>query len=152
MKRILQLSLISLALGASVFTLGHASSAAALIGGSTSKSEACKGINLDQNTDACASNTPAGLNTLLSTVISILSIVVGAAAIIMIIIGGFKYITSQGDSSSTASARNTVLYALVGLLVAIFAQAMVHLVLNRAGTASKGSSIFLQHGYVTRLL
>ncbi len=49
----------------------------------------------------------------------------------MIIIGGFKYVTSTGDSASISSAKNTILYALVGLAVVSLAQVLVHFVLNK---------------------
>ena len=53
---------------------------------------------------------------------------VGAVSVIMIIIGGFKYVTSNGDASSTKSAKDTVMYALIGLLLVGFAQTLVRFV------------------------
>ena len=108
--------------------------AAALIG-SNSQQQACQGINLDQGSNACTSNGTSGLNGLLATTINILSIIVGVAAVIMIIIGGFRYITSGGESSSTASAKNTIIYALIGLVIAVIAQLLVQFVLNKVSKA-----------------
>jgi hypothetical protein len=62
--------------------------------------------------------------------IQILSWLVGAASVIMIIIGGLKYVTSNGDANKIGSAKTTVLYALAGLVVALLAQALVILVLD----------------------
>ena len=63
--------------------------------------------------------------------ISILSVVVGVAAVIMLIVGGLKYVASGGDANSIASAKNTVIYAIIGLIIAAMAQVIVRFVLNR---------------------
>lgn len=95
-----------------------------------SKNQACAGANLgDGACDATASNNKVS-NTL-AAVINILSIVLGIIAVIMIIIGGIKFTTSQGDGNSTSSARNTIIYAVVGLVVAALAQVLVKFVLSR---------------------
>lgn len=47
-------------------------------------------------------------------------------AVIMIIVGGIKYATSAGDSNKVTSAKNTIIYAALGLVVAIFAWAIVN--------------------------
>ena len=64
------------------------------------------------------------------TIINIFSVIVGAVAVIMIIVGGFRYITSGGDSGNIGSAKNTILYAIVGLVIVAIAQAIVQFVLN----------------------
>ena len=71
----------------------------------------------------------------ISSVVGLLSIIVGAAAVIMIIVSGLRYITSGGDSGKVAGAKNALIYALVGVAVAALAQLMVHFVLSKAGTA-----------------
>jgi hypothetical protein len=48
----------------------------------------------------------------------------------MIIIGGFKYVVSGGSDSAVASAKNTILYALVGIIVVAVSQLIIHLVLG----------------------
>ena len=74
----------------------------------------------------------AGVTNVASTVADILTLAVGALAVIFIIIGGFKYITSAGDASKSASARSTILYSVVGLVVVIFARVIVNFVLDEA--------------------
>lgn len=64
--------------------------------------------------------------------INILTIVVGIVSVVMIIVGGFKFITSGGNSDGTKSARNTIIYALVGLVVVLLAQVMVRYVFGKA--------------------
>lgn len=71
------------------------------------------------------------LSKVIKTVINIMSAIGGVIAVIMIIIGGIRFVTSSGDSNSTASARNTIIYALIGLVVIAFAQVIVQFVLER---------------------
>lgn len=65
----------------------------------------------------------------ISAAINILSFVVGIVAIIAIILAGFKYITSAGESNKVSNAKQTLIYALVGIVVAALAQVLVHFVL-----------------------
>ena len=51
-------------------------------------------------------------------------------SVIMVVIGGFKYVTSQGNQQQLKSAKDTILYAIVGLVVAISARAIVQLVVD----------------------
>ncbi len=95
---------------------------------SASKSAACEGIGLagGGNCGAAAQNT---VGSLFANIVKLLSWVVGAVAVVMIIIGGFKYVTSSGDSNAISSAKNTIIYALIGLAAAALAQVLVHFVL-----------------------
>jgi cytochrome bd-type quinol oxidase subunit 2 len=76
-------------------------------------------------------NTTDKVNTTITWVINIFSIVVGVAAVIMIIIGGLRYIISGGDSGNVTSAKNTILYAIIGLVVVALAQFIVKFVLTK---------------------
>lgn len=67
-------------------------------------------------------------------IVTIFSYIVGVVSIIMIIYGGFRYITSGGESSNVSSAKNTIIYALIGLIIVALAQALVHWVLNTTNT------------------
>ena len=64
-------------------------------------------------------------------VINTLSLIVGVVSVIMIIIGGLRYITSSGDSGNVTNAKNTILYAVVGLIIVLFAQVMVEFIVAR---------------------
>ncbi len=78
-----------------------------------------------------------------STISSVLLFIVGAIAVIMIVIGGLRYVISGGDASQVQSAKNTILYALVGVIVAILAYAAVNFVINSfvpSGSTTSGSS------------
>jgi len=68
--------------------------------------------------------------------INIFSVIVGVVAVIMIIFGGFRYITSGGDSGNISSAKQTIIFAIVGLVVVALAQIIVRFVLSRATGAA----------------
>lgn len=92
----------------------------------------CSGANLEApgSTTACATDTGTGVNGIVNTVITVFSWVVGVVSVIMIIVGGFKYVTSGGESSGVTSAKNTILYAIVGLIIVAIAQVVVKFVLS----------------------
>jgi hypothetical protein len=98
---------------------------------------ACNNPNATSIPTVCADNNTGGSNPiigkdgLLTTYINILSIVVGVLSVLLIIFGGFKYITSSGDPQSVSSAQKTVIYAIVGLAVAFIAQGLVVFVLSK---------------------
>lgn len=66
----------------------------------------------------------------IKVIVNILLFILGAIAVIMIIIGGIRYTTSNGDASATKGAKDTILYAVIGLVVAILAYAIVNFVLS----------------------
>ena len=72
-----------------------------------------------------------GDNGLIKTVVNVLLWAVGILSVIMIIFSGFRYITSAGDAAKTKSAQSTLIYSVVGLIVAIMAYAIVNMVINR---------------------
>ncbi len=63
--------------------------------------------------------------------LNLFSAIVGIIAVVMIIVGGIKYITSSGDSGNITSAKNTIMYAVIGLVVVALAQIIVKFVLER---------------------
>lgn len=90
------------------------------------------------NTSLCSSSSGVSndaIGTLASKIVNIFSIIVGAVAVIMIIYGGFRYITSGGDSNKVGSAKNTLIYAIIGLIIVALAQIIVHFVINTSSNA-----------------
>ncbi len=77
-------------------------------------------------------------NNLLTKIINVISLLVGVVAVIMIIIGGFRYITSGGDTTKVGSAKNTILYGLIGLVIVALAQVIVRFVLKQVTTTTAG--------------
>jgi ABC-type Fe3+ transport system permease subunit len=108
-----------------------------------SKNAACEGLGAVG--DNCnQSNADDSIESIVATVINILSWIVGVAAVIMILIGGFKYVTANGDSNSLSSAKNTILYAIIGLVIAAVSQGLVQFVLREATTPNPDE----EEGYV----
>jgi cytochrome bd-type quinol oxidase subunit 2 len=96
------------------------------------KDDICEGVAITGgNCDPASAGT--SVESVVRTVINLLSLIVGIVAVIMIIIGGLKYITSSGDSANVSSAKNTILYAIIGLVVVALAQVIVRFVLNKVG-------------------
>ena len=81
--------------------------------------------------DGQTKNPLFGPDGVLTKVISVLSIVTAIIAVIIIIIAGIRFVLSGGDPQKVASARNTIIYAAVGLAVAALAQALVQLILDK---------------------
>ena len=71
-----------------------------------------------------------GSNGIFTTITNVLLFIIGAIAVIMLIIGGIRYVTSGGDSTAVTAAKNTILYAVVGIVVAIIAYAVVNFVIE----------------------
>jgi hypothetical protein len=70
------------------------------------------------------------LDASLKNIVNILLYLLGAIAVIMIVIGGIRYATANGEASSIKSAKDTILYAVIGLIVAIMAYAIVNFFVN----------------------
>ncbi len=83
--------------------------------------------------DCGATNTNGGtdVNGLIRTTINLFSGIVGVVAVIMIVVAGFKYITSGGDSAKLTSAKNTLVYALIGIVIVVLSQSIVRFVLTK---------------------
>jgi hypothetical protein len=76
-------------------------------------------------------NPLIGSSGVLNRIIDFMSIVGGIMVTIVVVIGGFKYITSDGDSSKISSAKNTIIYGLIGLAVIVLARIIVSVVVSR---------------------
>lgn len=102
--------------------------------------DACAGITAAGGTCDSGDAAKAGFEKIITTIVDILSIIVGAVAVIMIIIGGFRYVISGGDSSGVSGAKNTIMYAIIGLIVVLFAQVIVAFVYSTATKAPEGAT------------
>lgn len=87
----------------------------------------CTGETLNTG---CLPQTQA-TSGLIETVLNIVFVILGAIAVMMVVIGGIKYASSQGDPQAISKAKGTIIYAIVGLLVAIFARAIIGFVFGR---------------------
>lgn len=125
---------IALLITAVVVALSAGLMAPALSSAAEIQDNLCGGAELRLNEGgACKNNAGTGdLNKLITNIVNIFSIVVGVIAVIMIIIGGFRYITSGGDSSNVTGAKNTIMYAIIGLVIVALAQIIVRFVLDQS--------------------
>lgn len=89
---------------------------------------ACDGLSA---VGASCGGGQAGVDSAVAGVINVLLYIVGAAAVIMLIVGGLRYITSGGDAQAATAAKNTIMYAIIGLIVALLAYAIVNFVLGK---------------------
>jgi hypothetical protein len=135
MKKIILTALIgfSLALVGPLLTTGGLAYADCPSDPASAKGQALNGIGVSGSD--C---DDSGVSNIIKTAVGILSIIAGIVAVIMVIISGFRYMTSAGDSGKIASAKNTLIYALVGLAIAALAQFLVHFVITQATSADSG--------------
>ncbi len=94
----------------------------------TPDATACKD---NQVTQEPTNNSLFGPNGILTRAARLVMIVVGVTAVIMIIIGGIQYVMSSGDPTNVTNAKNTILYAIIGLVVALMAQGIITFVLEK---------------------
>lgn len=133
-------TLIAFGLFALPFTLSH------VVGAQEIERNLQCGANLQFDPNAECSVDDSGqtaaqrVDQIVEQIINIMSLVVGVVAVVMIIIGGFKYVTSGGDSGNVSGAKNTILYAVVGLVVVALAQVIVRFVVDRATLTGSGST------------
>lgn len=89
---------------------------------------AANGVNCAQG-----AGTPGqlfGTGSIFTTIVNVLLFVIGAISVIMLIIGGIRYTISAGDSGNVTAAKNTIMYAIIGLVIAFLAFAIVNWVLG----------------------
>lgn len=77
-----------------------------------------------------------GDNGVFTRITNTVLLIIGLVSVVMLLYGGLRYIISGGDSKKVTEAKNTVLYAIIGLIVAILAYAIVNFVLNAIGIPS----------------
>lgn len=92
--------------------------------GEAAKTDVCQNINPGKP-------GPNPIINALKVTITILSIFIGIAAVIMIIVAGLAMITSNGDAQAVAKARGGIIYALIGLVIVAIAQTLVIFVLDK---------------------
>ena len=90
---------------------------------------AISGINSARD-DGVPDNLASGDDSIIRRVINLMLYAVGVISVIMLIYGGFRYVISGGQKESVTAAKNTILYAIVGLIISIFAYAIVKFVIS----------------------
>lgn len=94
------------------------------------------------NQPICTQTNQSTLPQLIKRIVDIMLFLIGAISVLMVIIGGIRYVTSGGDPQQVKAAKDTVLYAVIGIVIAILAYAIVNFVVNQfaPGTPSAGGS------------
>lgn len=77
----------------------------------------------------CAPGSPTTVQGGITQIINALLWIIGVVSVIMIIVGGLRYVLSAGDPKNTQAAKDTILYAVIGVVVALLAYAIVNFVL-----------------------
>ncbi len=142
-----KLSLVLIAVFTSLTVLGllgqtvKAACAPADTSSCTPADDVCAGIGQTSSdsaaADPCSEPTGSGsVQGAIKLAVNVLSWVVGVTATIVVVFGGFRYVTSGGDSAKVGSAKNTILYAVIGLVVVAMAQVIVRFTLNKATSTS----------------
>lgn len=88
----------------------------------------CNGTNSDSS--VCAAKNDDDVNSLVQIIVEILLWAIAVISVIMIVVGGLRYVISGGDAAQIKAARETIVYAVVGLVVAILSFAIVKFVLR----------------------
>ena len=73
------------------------------------------------------------VKTTIKDIINILLFLIGMIAVLMIVIAGFRFVTSNGDANTVSSAKNTIIYAVIGIVIAIMSYAIVNFILDNIG-------------------
>jgi cytochrome bd-type quinol oxidase subunit 2 len=138
MKKFLTLLTLSLILIGAIIIMPVGNSSALSVGdhniiASAASNEACSGVGLFDG--STCGDQGAAVNSALSTIINIFSAVVGVIAVIMIIVSGLQFITSSGNPQSVSKARSSLIYAIIGIVIVILAQLIVHFVINQVNAA-----------------
>lgn len=92
---------------------------------------ACGGIDQGVLGGIACGPTSKSAPDAIRTTINVLLYIVGIAAVIVIIVGGLRYVLSGGDPKNTAAAKDTIMYAAIGLAVSLLAYGIVNFVLSQ---------------------
>ncbi len=98
-----------------------------------SKAAVCEGLALAGG-DCGSDKTNSTISNVIKTAIRIFQMIVGIIALFTIITAGLTYITSAGDGSKTATAKNRIMYAAIGLVVVALAEVIVQFILDKVPT------------------
>lgn len=87
-------------------------------------------LQLTPDGNCTVNNSSNDITQKIRHLINVMSAIVGIVAVAMIIFGGFRYVTSGGNDTSVTSAKNTILYAIIGLIIVAMSQILVHFTIN----------------------
>ena len=115
---------------ASIAALMMLPAASVAIAAPPSKEDVCAGISVVSGSGSC--DDGSSVSNVIAKGVEILAYIIGIAAIVVIILSGITLITANGDSGALSKAKNTILYATIGIFIAISARVIVSYVVNQA--------------------
>lgn len=93
--------------------------------------DACNGDNRDTAVCEAQQNETDDGKQFMKNIVNTLMMLLGSVCIVMMVIGGFRYVVSNGEQQQITSAKNTILYAAIGLIVALFASVAVNFIIEQ---------------------
>ncbi|MET0779278.1 MAG: hypothetical protein ABWY71_00430 [Candidatus Saccharimonadales bacterium] len=105
---------------------------------SNAKSQACSGISGAEAAGQCTT-TGKSVDDIIKSIVNFMSALIGVVAVVMVMVGGFKYVTSGGDASKAGAAKSTLTYAIIGLVIVAMAQFIVQFVFKEVTKPGNGN-------------
>jgi len=112
------------------FALGSMLFTAPMTSALTAAEEAQNGANSTGSSSSCLFTSATCANGIFTTITNTALFIIGALSVLMLIYGGIRYTVSMGDSKNVEAAKNTIMYAIIGIIVALLAGAIVNFVLG----------------------
>jgi type IV secretory pathway VirB2 component (pilin) len=91
----------------------------------------CTGSGGTWNGTGCDNPDGSSVTGTIKNITNLLLFVLGAIAVVMVIVGGIRYATSAGDATAVKGAKDTIMYSIIGLVVAFAAYAIVNFVTSK---------------------
>jgi len=104
------------------------------------QSNAQCGADIAAGGDCSAPVSTPDIGDRIATILNILSAVAAVVAVVMLVIAGLRFITSGGNEGAVKGAKNSIIYAVIGIVVIAFAQVIVHFVISNVGAAASSGS------------
>lgn len=102
-----------------------------LTGAACDTESAIEGCRAQPWTPGCENVAERRISDVIRGALNVISAIVGIVAVVMIIFGGYRYITAGGDSGKVSTAQTTIIYAIIGLIIVALAQVIVRFVLSQ---------------------
>ncbi|HSE61929.1 MAG TPA: pilin [Candidatus Saccharimonadales bacterium] len=104
------------------------------------KQSLCEGSGGTWSGTSCSNASgQSDLMTTIRNISNVLLFILGTIAVVMVIIGGIRYVTSNGEQNQISSAKDTIMYAMIGLVLALAAYAVVNFVTSTVQKNTSGN-------------
>lgn len=95
------------------------------------KDDVCAGVGAVSGASGCDPKANSTVNNIIRTALRIMQVIAGLLAVFYLINAGLKFITSSGSSEGVKSARSTIIFTAVGIIIVLLSEAIIRFVLNR---------------------